>query len=236
MVPGTFRRSSARAWYSPPIHMPVSWFMARQFARPRGLFGRLLLGGMLDRANVRSNALMFDVAAVGPAERVLEVGFGGGDLLVRLAGTVSDGQVEGVELSQPMLRRVRARIRRRGLADRVRLHAGSVEALPFDAGRFDCACSANTIYFWPDLHRGLAELARVLRPGGRLVLGFGSDVALRRAGYEERGFILYTPEQIEAALRANGLEPSALERLERREPERGTWFVSRSERAEAVAR
>ena len=218
------------------MHMPVSWLMARRFSRPRGLFGRLFLGGMLDRANVRSNALMFDVAAVDASEHVLEVGFGGGDLLIRLAETVSDGRVEGVELSEPMLRRVRARIRRRGLADRVRLHAGSVEALPFDAGRFDCACSANTVYFWPDLHRGLAELARVLRPGGRLVLGFGSDVALRRAGYEERGFALYTPDQIEAALRANGLEPSALERLERLEPERGTWFVSRSERTEAGAR
>ncbi len=209
--------------------MPVSWFMARQFARPRGLFGRLFLGGMLDRANVRTNALVFDVMAVAASDYVLEVGFGGGDLLVRLAGAVPGGRVEGVELSDPMLGRVRARIRRSGLADRVRLHAGSVEALPFDSGQFDCACSVNTIYFWPDLHRGLTELARVLRPGGRLVLGFGSDETLRRAGYEERGFSLYTPAQIEDALRAGGLEPSALERLDR-EGLRGAFFVSRSER------
>ena len=209
--------------------MPVSWFMARQFARPRGLFGRLFLGGMLDRANIRSNALVFEVMAVDPSEHVLEVGFGGGDLLVRLAGTVAGGRVEGVEPSDPMLGRVRARIRRSGLADRVRLHAGSVEALPFDSGQFDCACSVNTIYFWPDLHRGLTELARVLRPGGRLVLGFGSDEALRRAGYEERGFSLYTPAQLEDALRASDLEPSALERLDREGP-RGAFFVSRSER------
>ena len=141
-----------------------------------------------------------------------------------------------MELSKSLLARVRARIHRCGLGDRVRLQAGSVEALPFDAGRFDCACSANTIYFWSNLNRGLAEFARVLRPGGRLVLGFGSDVALRRAGYEERGFVLHTPEEIEATLRANGLAPSALERLERLEPERGTWFVSRSERKEAAAR
>lgn len=203
--------------------------MARQFARPRGLFGRLFLGGMLDRANVRTNALVFDVMAVAASDHVLEVGFGGGDLLLRLAGAVTGGRVEGVELSEPMLRRVRARIRRSGLADRVRLHAGTVEALPFDAGRFDCACSVNTIYFWPDLHRGMVELARVLRPGGRLVLGFGSDEALRRAGYEEHGFSLHTAAQIEDALRANGFAPSALERLDREGP-RGAFFVSRSER------
>lgn len=209
--------------------------MARQFARPRGVFGRLFLGGMLDRANIRSNALVFEVMAVDPSEHVLEVGFGGGDLLVRLAGAVAGGRVEGVELSDPMLERVRARIRRSGLSDRAHLQAGSVEALPFDAGRFDCACSVNTVYFWPDLHRGLAELARVLRPGGRLVLGFGSDEALRHAGYEERGFSLYTTEQIEDALRENGLEPSALERLDREGP-RGAFFVSRSERVGTGAR
>ena len=90
-------------------------------------------------------------------------------------------------------------------------------------------CSVNTTYFWPDLHRGMAELARVLRPGGRLVLGFGSDEALRRAGYEERGFTLHTAAQIEDALRASGFAPSALQRLDREGP-RGAFFVSRSER------
>ena len=75
--------------------MPVSRFMARQFARPRGLFGRLFLGGMLDRANVRGNALVYEALAVAPSDHVFEVGFGGGDLLVRLAGTVAaDGSRE----------------------------------------------------------------------------------------------------------------------------------------------
>ena len=124
-----------------------------------------------------------------------------------------------------MLRRVDARLRRCGLNGRESLLEGLVDSLPFEAGRFDCACSVNTVYFWPDLHRGLAELARVLRPGGRLVLRFGSDVTMRRAGYETHGFSLYSVEEIERALRATGFQPSALQRLEQA---RGTFFVSRS--------
>ena len=212
--------------------MPVSWFMARQFARPRGVFGRYFVGGLLDRANARNNALVFEVMAVKPTETVLEVGFGGGDLLVRIAGAVAGGRVEGIELSEPMLRRVHGRIRWLGLGDRVRLQVGSVECLPHGAGQFDCVGSVNSVYFWPDLQRGLVELARVLRPGGRLVLGFGSDAAMRRAGYGERGFSLYSVDQIEAALCESGLVPSALERLDRAH---GTFFVSLSLRQEPVS-
>jgi ubiquinone/menaquinone biosynthesis C-methylase UbiE len=49
-----------------------------------------------------------------------------------------------------------------------------VQELPFDDGAFDCAVAAWMLYHVPDLDRGLAELARVLRPGGRLVAATNS--------------------------------------------------------------
>ena len=194
---------------------------------PRGLFGRLFMARMLNQANLPGNGLVFDLMSLTQTDNVLEVGFGGGDLLFRFADAVGAGMVDGLELSKPMLDRARKRVRREGLERRVQLHEGSVGALPFEDDRFDGACSVNTIYFWPDLRAGLRELARVLHPGGRLVLGFGSDTDMRRAGYEERGFSLYSSEQIEAGLETEGLEPCRLERLDQ---SRGVFFASVSRR------
>ena len=62
---------------------------------------------------------------------------------------------------------------------RLRVIEGSVEALPFRTGYFDVVTAFETVYFWPDLEAGLRETARVLGPGGRLVIV--NEVADRRA-------------------------------------------------------
>src|SRR5919204_412524 len=57
-------------------------------------------------------------------------------------------------------------------ARRLDLRVGSVERLPFPDASFDHAVGVNTVAVWPDLEAGLRELHRVLRPGGRLLLGW----------------------------------------------------------------
>lgn len=97
------------------------------------------------------------------------------------------------------------------------LSHGTVEALPPDGSSVDCVCTDNTVYFWPNLAAGLGELRRVLRPGGRLMIGIGSEAHMRRAGYEERGFSLYAPKAIASALEPAGFiaeEPRSVARGE----------------------
>ena len=65
--------------------------------------------------------------------------------------------------------------RERGVDARV----GDVQQLPFDDGSFDCAVAAWMLFHVPDLDRGLSELARVLRPGGRLVAVTNAEHHLR---------------------------------------------------------
>jgi len=92
--------------------------------------------------------------------RVLEVGGGTGELGERLARELRAEIVE-VDQSERMVELMRAR----GLDARV----GDVQELPFGDAEFDCAVAAWMLYHVSDLERGLRELARVLRPGGRLV-------------------------------------------------------------------
>lgn len=166
-------------------------FLARQFARPSGFVGRYWIGPWLDRIAGEMNALALEVADVRAGERVIEIGFGGGALLRAL--TRRGARAVGADLSPAMVARARAR----GLE----VVEASVEALPFAAASFDKVISINSLYFWPDIESALGELARILRPGGILVLAFEPPQELRKWPGHRHGFRLYEVADVAAALR-----------------------------------
>jgi SAM-dependent methyltransferase len=101
---------------------------------------------------------------------VLEVGPGRGELAERIARELG-ARVVAVDQSERMVELTRGR--------GVEALVGDVQQLPFADGSFDCALAAWMLYHVPDLDRALAELARVLRPGGRLVAVTNSEHSLR---------------------------------------------------------
>ena len=199
--------------------------MARQFSNPSGLFGKLIIGNMLNKANEASNDLVLKMLALENNSRVLEVGFGGGDLLLKISKHVSTGTIHGVEMSEAMVKSLTNKL---DSGTHIHLHQATLESLPFKNEAFDRACSVNTIYFWPDLTQGLLQFSKVLQPEGILVLGFGSDKSLREAGYHERGFSLYSLDQISNALRNTGFGDIEQKTIER--PKRGTFYVLKANR------
>jgi ubiquinone/menaquinone biosynthesis C-methylase UbiE len=109
-----------------------------------------------------------DVAvAAGPGARVLDVGCGPGHLVERL---VDQGMtVSGIDLDPAMIERARQRI-----GSRAELVAADAAFLPFADGIFDLVVSTLSMHHWADHQGGLAEIGRVLAPGGRvLVFDFG---------------------------------------------------------------
>jgi SAM-dependent methyltransferase len=170
-------------------------YLARQFAKPQGLAGRWIFGTWLDRVNQGMNALGLRLLEVGADDRVLEVGFGGGALLAEILAR-GPAEVVGVDISQEMVARGRRRFRRHIAQGRARLLLGSVDRLPLSSAAVDKACSFNTIYFWPDPAAAMQELARVIRPGGVLVLGFEAPETLRAWPGHRYGFTVYGPEEV----------------------------------------
>ncbi|HEX6766844.1 MAG TPA: methyltransferase domain-containing protein [Polyangiaceae bacterium] len=142
----------------------------RQFGHPTGPLGWLVGHAMALKNGARSR-LALDVLAPKPGERVVEIGFGPGVDVSRIASSVgSDGFVAGVDVSREMVRQATRRNDEGVRAGRVDLRVGSSERLPFESERFDAAYATNSAQFWPDLRGGLAEVLRVLRPGGRALV------------------------------------------------------------------
>jgi ubiquinone/menaquinone biosynthesis C-methylase UbiE len=90
----------------------------------------------------------------------------------RLAKLASSGLVAGIDHSRVMVHQARARNATAIQSDRVDLRYGSVESLPFDDDTFDKALAINSMQVWPYAMLGLQEVRRVLKPGGKIALGF----------------------------------------------------------------
>jgi SAM-dependent methyltransferase len=132
--------------------------VAVQYANEANLEARRSLYANAEGPDPREVAFAA-VAEVAP-RRVLEVGGGPGELSARIAAELGC-EVVMLDVAPRMVELARAR----GVDARV----GDVQELPFPDASFDCAVAAWMLFHVPDLDRGLAELARVLRAGGRLV-------------------------------------------------------------------
>lgn len=142
-------------------------------AQVREMFDRI--AGIYDRLNTVMTAGLHhqwrrraaDLAALGSGDKALDVATGTGDLAVELAGRVGpDGQVIGVDFAERMLDLARAKAG--GLP--IRFEVANALSLPFDGGDFDAATVGFGARNFDDLERGISEMARVVRPGGRVVV------------------------------------------------------------------
>lgn len=137
-----------------------------RFRQPQGAIGRWA-GRLMAIANNGMNTFTAGLMDVQPGDRILEIGFGPGRLIERLAAEAKAGVIAGVDPSEIMLEQATRRNQESIAEGRVQLREGTVSALPFGDGSFDKVCSVDTLYYWPDPARDLGEVYRVLTPGGR---------------------------------------------------------------------
>lgn len=135
--------------------------MFDRIARVYDRMNAVMTAGM----DARWRARAADIAAVTAGDRVLDVATGTGDLAIELHGRVGvGGEVVGLDFSDGMLELARAK------APEIRFEQGSALELPYADGEFAAATVGFGARNFSDLGRGLAEMRRVVRPGGRVVV------------------------------------------------------------------
>ena len=142
----------------------------------RGMFDRI--AGIYDPLNTAMTAGLHhawreraaDRAELAPGDTALDACCGTGDLALALARrTGPSGTVTGSDFSERMLELAREKAARRGV-DGVRFEWGDALDLPYEDAAFDAVTVGFGVRNFADVERGVAELARVLKPGGRLVI------------------------------------------------------------------
>ena len=157
-------------------------------------------------AEEKVEAAILDLLGSGPVRALLDLGTGTGRMLELLGGQAE--RAVGIDGSHAMLNVARTRIERSGLRN-VQLRQGDLYALPVERDGYDVVVIHQVLHFLEEPGRALREAARVLRPGGRLlVVDFAphADETLRSAHAHRR--LGFARTEVEGFLRDAGLDPA----------------------------
>lgn len=140
-----------------------------QFRKPTGSLGHQVVNGM-NESHYALTSWGLQFLHLQPKDTVLDIGCGGGITVERLAALVPQGMVYGADHSMDCVHWASERNQAAIAQGRVKIMQANVENLPFEDASLDQITAIETVYFWPDLPRSFAEVARVLKPGGQFAI------------------------------------------------------------------
>ncbi|WP_347331666.1 class I SAM-dependent methyltransferase [Marinimicrobium locisalis] len=177
--------------------------LAQHLRRPSGAKGREV-GQAMNNVNAGVNRACLELLAIGGSDRVLEIGPANGAFVPEILEGHDEVVYTGLDWASDMVAEAERNNAAFVAAQRANFIQGSSESMPFADDAFDKVLAVNTLYFWdkPDDH--IAQVARVMRPGGTFCLAFGDRSFMGTLAFTAYGFSLYDREGASELLTRNG--------------------------------
>ncbi len=202
------------------VKLIPSRILSLQARKPSGLIGRFVMTKIFNSGNADLNTFVKECLSLETKDKILEIGFGPGKLINEMANISTEGVIEGVDFSKAMLKQAQKANAEHIASSRVFLYECECSSLPFEDETFDKLCSTNTLYFWKNPENYFCEMFRVLRPGGRVVIGFRDDEQMSNLGLSEDIFNSFSKSDMIDLLQNAGFKEAEVKEKE------GVPFVS----------
>jgi ubiquinone/menaquinone biosynthesis C-methylase UbiE len=187
--------------------------MARQLRKPGGVLGNKV-GQMMNKANEFLYDATIAEMAITESGSILEIGFGNGLFFDKLFANKNNITVAGIDYSALMVEAAKKINADKIAAGKLTLHHGNSDKLPFDDSTFDKVFCINVIYFWDKPYLHLAEIKRVLKPGGKFFATIRTKESMQQMPFTKYGFTTYTESEWATTLEANSLKFISVKAIE----------------------
>ncbi|MGD8561579.1 MAG: class I SAM-dependent methyltransferase [Desulfarculaceae bacterium] len=184
--------------------MNFTTYFSKQARKPTGLFGRFFMSQVFEKGNAEVNALVMETLSPKKDDHILEIGFGTGIVLKQIADNLTGGVIEGVDFSKSMIKIAQKKNKKYINSGKVKIRTGDFDELSFPESRFDKIFTVNTIYFWKNPKATIAKISRLLKPGGKLILGFNGKDEMSEMPLDGNIFAIYSHEEIIDLLTSDG--------------------------------
>ncbi len=177
--------------------------IARQLRKPVGDVGKQV-GEKMNVGNERINLRTLEILDAKANENILEIGMGNGFFVKKIITKSDSIHYTGCDFSETMVEEATRLNQEFVLKGNLRFVLGSADNLPFTDNTFDKIFTINTIYFWEDPKMEFAEIKRVLKAKGQLIISIRPKSTMIQYRFTKYGFNFFEKEDLSGLLSVNG--------------------------------
>lgn len=175
--------------------------LGRQLMKPEGENG-LKVAENMNVTNAKLYDFVLDQINIYNGEKILEIGFGNGKTIPKIFAKNPKINFYGVDFSEIMCNQAIAY--NQEFQNFIQISCQNAIDMSFDNDFFDTIITLNTVYFWENIETQIAELKRVLRKGGSLVIGYRPKSSMEKLPFTAEVFTLFETNELRSIFEKNG--------------------------------